>query len=90
MQKEATMRVGEVKPGKSQKGSAQKHLNTGFVVAGLLMLLIYLVAQHFAVSAPHGNDPSIHTSPWSKVSCLQLAFSPQFFAHEVFDHQECC
>lgn len=47
------MRGGEVKPGKSQKGSAQKHLNAGFVVAGLLMFLIYLVAQHFAVSAPH-------------------------------------
>ncbi|CAO2174380.1 unnamed protein product [Urochloa humidicola] len=43
----------EVKPGKSQKGSAQKNINAGFVVAGLLMLLIYLVAQHFAVSAPH-------------------------------------
>ncbi|CAO2193373.1 unnamed protein product [Urochloa humidicola] len=47
------MGSGEVKPGKSQKGSAQKNINTGFVVAGLLMLLIYLVAQHFAVSAPH-------------------------------------
>ncbi|XP_034593660.1 beta-1,2-xylosyltransferase XYXT1 isoform X2 [Setaria viridis] len=51
--KEVAMRGGEVKPGKSQKGSAQKHLNAGFVVAGLLMFLIYLVAQHFAVSAPH-------------------------------------
>nr|CAB3472462.1 unnamed protein product [Digitaria exilis] len=47
------MGSGEVKPGKSQKGSAQKHLNASFVVAGLLMFLIYLVAQHFAVSAPH-------------------------------------
>ncbi|KAG2596048.1 hypothetical protein PVAP13_5KG128187 [Panicum virgatum] len=44
---------GEVKPGKSQKGSAQRHLNAGFVAGGLLMLLVYLVAQHFAVSAPH-------------------------------------
>ncbi|PAN31946.1 hypothetical protein PAHAL_5G451700 [Panicum hallii] len=48
------MRGGEVmKPGKSQKGSAQRHLNAGFVAGGLLMLLVYLVAQHFAVSAPH-------------------------------------
>ncbi|CAL4951100.1 unnamed protein product [Urochloa decumbens] len=46
------MGSGDVK-GKSQKGSAQKNLNAGFVVAGLIMLLVYLVAQHFVVSAPH-------------------------------------
>ncbi|CAD6232448.1 unnamed protein product [Miscanthus lutarioriparius] len=47
------MRGSEVKPGKSQKSSAQRHINAGFVVAGLLMLLTYLVAQHFVVGAPH-------------------------------------
>jgi hypothetical protein len=52
------MRGSEVKPGKSQNRSAQRHINTGFVVGGLLMLLTYLVAQHFAVGAPHGNDES--------------------------------
>ncbi|XP_008655582.1 beta-1,2-xylosyltransferase XYXT1 isoform X2 [Zea mays] len=44
---------GEAKPGKSQKSSAQRHLNAGFVVVGLLMLLAYLVAQHFVVGSRH-------------------------------------
>ncbi|XP_044970549.1 beta-1,2-xylosyltransferase XYXT1-like isoform X2 [Hordeum vulgare subsp. vulgare] len=43
------MRGGEVKPGRSPK----RQLNTGYVVGGLLMLLTYLVAQHFAVTSPH-------------------------------------
>jgi hypothetical protein len=46
---------GEAKPGKSQKSSAQRHLNAGFVVVGLLMLLAYLVAQHFVVGSRHGT-----------------------------------
>ena len=74
---------GEVKPGKSQKGSAQRHLNAGFVAGGLLMLLVYLVAQHFVVSAPHGNepfDPHLHHGYGSLymllVVWLSLVFSP--------------
>ena len=63
---------GEVKPGKSQKGSAQRHLNAGFVAGGLLMLLVYLVAQHFVVSAPHGNQSFDPPSPWLRF----LAYAP--------------
>ncbi|KAF7003476.1 hypothetical protein CFC21_018786 [Triticum aestivum] len=43
------MRGGEGKPGRSPK----RQLNAGYVVGGLLMLLTYLVAQHFAVSSPN-------------------------------------
>lgn len=46
---------GEAKLGKSQKSSAQRHLNAGFVVVVLLMLLAYLVAQHFVVGSRHGT-----------------------------------
>ena len=76
---------GEVKPGKSQKGSAQRHLNAGFVAGGLLMLLVYLVAQHFVVSAPHGNEsfdpPHRGFGSWHchmlLVVWLSLEFSPE-------------
>uniref|UniRef100_A0A453CVJ7 Uncharacterized protein n=1 Tax=Aegilops tauschii subsp. strangulata TaxID=200361 RepID=A0A453CVJ7_AEGTS len=46
------MRGGEGKPGRSPK----RQLNAGYVVGGLLMLLTYLVAQHFAVSSPNGKQ----------------------------------
>ncbi|VAH51522.1 unnamed protein product [Triticum turgidum subsp. durum] len=43
------MRGGDGKPGRGPK----RQLNAGYVVGGLLMLLTYLVAQHFAVSSPN-------------------------------------
>jgi hypothetical protein len=89
------MRGGEVmKPGKSQKGSAQRHLNAGFVAGGLLMLLVYLVAQHFAVSAPHGNESFDPPSPWlwflayiyAPSSMVVTGILTRKLVHEVF-HQ---
>ncbi|XP_062208313.1 beta-1,2-xylosyltransferase XYXT1-like [Phragmites australis] len=48
------MCCGEVKPGKSQKWWAQRHLNVGFMVGVLLLLLTYLaVSQQFAISATY-------------------------------------
>ncbi|VAH22955.1 unnamed protein product [Triticum turgidum subsp. durum] len=51
-QQEVAMQGSEVKPGRSQTGWVQKHLNVGLVFGGLLMLLTYLVARHLAVSLP--------------------------------------
>ncbi|KAL6627545.1 hypothetical protein ACP70R_031271 [Stipagrostis hirtigluma subsp. patula] len=44
---------GEVKPGRGLRSWAQRHLNAGFAVGFLLVLVTYLVvSQQFAVSAP--------------------------------------
>jgi hypothetical protein len=53
----------EEKPGKSMK-KALIHLNIGFVVGILSVLLIYLVAsQQTAVSGLNGNEPFVTSSP---------------------------
>uniref|UniRef100_N1QW49 Uncharacterized protein n=1 Tax=Aegilops tauschii TaxID=37682 RepID=N1QW49_AEGTA len=76
------MHGGEVKPGRSQRSSVQKHVNVGLVVGGLLMLLTYLVARHLAVSLPphvvitevgqimdHNNIKDPHETENGKVVC---------------------
>ncbi|KAM3300168.1 hypothetical protein ACQJBY_041279 [Aegilops geniculata] len=79
-QQEVAMHGGEVKPGRSQTGSVQKHLNVSLVVGGLLMLLTYLVARHLAVSFPHviitevqqtmdDNIKTLHKTENGKVVC---------------------
>lgn len=50
---------GEVKPGSSRglRSWAQRHLNAGFAVGFLLVLLTYLVvSRQLAVTAPDGKQ----------------------------------
>ena len=62
----------EEKPGKSMK-KALIHLDVGFVVGILFVLLTYLVAsQQTAVSGLNGNEPIRHLTTVPFIICCKF------------------